>query len=115
MPTSIMCMPQPGTSAPPSTSYIPQPYSKVVSKPIDKVALLVTTNADNFTLVDVSGAMTGAFIRERIFSKVSFTRRILVANIHDYSSASSCSYQMKHSRIIPSTVRNCQDLLLAMP
>ncbi|KZT75114.1 hypothetical protein DAEQUDRAFT_21899 [Daedalea quercina L-15889] len=61
---------KPGTSAPTLGFYMAQPYPKVAAKPIEKVALLVTTDADKFTLVDASGAMTGAFIRERIFSKL---------------------------------------------
>lgn len=38
---------------------------------MEKVIVLVTTDAENLQLVDITGAMTPAFIRERIFTKVS--------------------------------------------
>lgn len=34
--------------------------------------MLVTADADNFSIVDITGAITPAFIKERIFTKVSF-------------------------------------------
>lgn len=37
---------------------------------MDKTIVLVTTDAENLQVVDITGAMTPAFIRERIFSKV---------------------------------------------
>ena len=37
---------------------------------MEKVIVLVTTDAENLQLVDITGAMTPAFIRERIFTKV---------------------------------------------
>ena len=37
---------------------------------MEKVNVLVTTDAENLHLVDITGAMTSAFIRERIFTKV---------------------------------------------
>lgn len=41
------------------------------SSPMEKVIVLVTTDAENLHVVDITGAMTPAFIRERIFTKVS--------------------------------------------
>ena len=35
-----------------------------------KANVLVTTDAENYHIVDITGAMTSAFIRERIFTKV---------------------------------------------
>ena len=40
------------------------------ASPLEKTLVLVTTDAENLQLVDISGAMTSAFIRERIFTKV---------------------------------------------
>ena len=49
------------------------------SGPMDKVIVLVTTDAENLQVVDITGAMTAAFIRERIFTKV----RVLLAVYND--------------------------------
>ncbi|KAI0931861.1 hypothetical protein AcW2_000643 [Taiwanofungus camphoratus] len=47
-----------------------------VSQPnyvLPKVLVFVSADADNFSIVDISGAMTPAFIRERIFSKLQIS------------------------------------------
>ncbi|KAL1951561.1 hypothetical protein VTO73DRAFT_710 [Trametes versicolor] len=43
------------------------------SSPMDKVIVLVTTDAENMQVVDITGAMTPAFIRERIFTKLQIS------------------------------------------
>lgn len=50
-----------------------QTMNAIRASPSEKVTLLVTADADNFSIVDITGAMTPAFIRERIFTKVSLT------------------------------------------
>lgn len=40
------------------------------ASPHERVTLLVTHDAENFSIVDVTGANDAAFIRERIFTKV---------------------------------------------
>lgn len=49
-------------------SYLPPSFRP---SPMEKVIVLVTTDAENLHVVDITGAMTAAFIRERIFTKVS--------------------------------------------
>lgn len=49
---------------------MPTPPHVYRSNPMDKVIVLVTTDAENLHIVDITGAMTPAFIRERIFTKV---------------------------------------------
>ncbi len=51
-------------------SYMPTPPHVFRSNPMDKAIVLVTTDAENLHIVDITGAMTPAFIRERIFTKV---------------------------------------------
>ncbi|KAI1793829.1 hypothetical protein LXA43DRAFT_177243 [Ganoderma leucocontextum] len=60
---------RPATSPIVSTpdSYLSHSYR---SSPMEKVIVLVTTDAENLHVVDITGAMTPAFIRERIFTKV---------------------------------------------
>ena len=55
----------------PTLSTPVDPYvSTYRASPMEKTLVLVTTDAENLQLVDISGAMTSAFIRERIFTKV---------------------------------------------
>ncbi|TFK92776.1 hypothetical protein K466DRAFT_195112 [Polyporus arcularius HHB13444] len=63
---------RPATSPTVSTpdSYMPTPPHVFRSNPMDKAIVLVTTDAENLHIVDITGAMTPAFIRERIFTKV---------------------------------------------
>jgi hypothetical protein len=63
------------------TASIPEPYpaqnggysvgySGSRGSPLDRITLLVTTDAEHLVTVDVTGANDAAFIRERIFTKV---------------------------------------------
>lgn len=49
---------------------MPTPPHVFRSNPMGKANVLVTTDAENYHIVDITGAMTSAFIRERIFTKV---------------------------------------------
>ncbi|KAH9846833.1 hypothetical protein C2E23DRAFT_542672 [Lenzites betulinus] len=53
-------------------SYAPVP-TMFRSSPMEKVIVLVTTDAENLQVVDITGAMTPAFIRERIFTKLQIS------------------------------------------
>nr|WCD39453.1 Ste11-1 [Ganoderma boninense]VWO94206.1 STE/STE11/BCK1 protein kinase [Ganoderma boninense] len=63
---------RPATSPVVSTpdSYLSQSFR---SSPMEKVIVLVTTDAENLHVVDITGAMTPAFIRERIFTKLQIS------------------------------------------
>lgn len=59
------------------TTSIPESYSSQTSgvsgsrsSPLERITLLVTTDAEHLVTVDVTGATDAAFIRERIFTKV---------------------------------------------
>ncbi|KAI0800997.1 hypothetical protein C8Q74DRAFT_459762 [Fomes fomentarius] len=66
---------RPATSPTVSTSdpYLPTPPHVYRSNPMEKVIVLVTTDAENFHIVDITGALTPAFIRERIFTKLQIS------------------------------------------
>ncbi|CDO73492.1 hypothetical protein BN946_scf185013.g127 [Trametes cinnabarina] len=59
----------PESYAPPAP-YVPPAPHMFRSSPMEKVIVLVTTDAENLQIVDITGAMTPAFIRERIFTKL---------------------------------------------
>ncbi|KAI0639678.1 hypothetical protein C8Q77DRAFT_81212 [Trametes polyzona] len=67
--------PRPATSPTVSTpdSYAPPVAHMFRSSPMEKVVVLVTTDAENLQVVDITGAMTPAFIRERIFTKLQIS------------------------------------------
>ena len=82
---------------------------------MEKTIVLVTTDAENLHVVDITGAMTPAFIRERIFSKVciSFPCRqpnILRCNRLVQTSSKS---QTKTRRSFPFTAPRSANLPLA--
>lgn len=66
----LMFLQSPTTSIPESYSSQTSGVSGSRSSPLERVTLLVTTDAEHLVTVDVTGANDAAFIRERIFTKV---------------------------------------------
>ncbi|KZP29974.1 hypothetical protein FIBSPDRAFT_163424 [Athelia psychrophila] len=58
---------------PPALPQLPPPTALQRRSPvIDQIRVFVTTDADQYLLVDVVGSSSGAAIRERIFTKVRY-------------------------------------------
>ena len=52
-------------------SYSSSQTSTSRASPSERITLIVTTDAEHLVLVEITGAKHPAFIRERIFAKVS--------------------------------------------
>lgn len=48
----------------------PTPIKFNARESVDRIFITVTSDAENYVMVDLTGAKDAAFIRERIFSKV---------------------------------------------
>lgn len=67
--TNHLCAKSPTTSIPESYTS-PTTTQSSRSTPIDKLLIMVTTDADQYLAVEVNSAKNAAVIRERIFTKV---------------------------------------------
>ncbi|OBZ79437.1 hypothetical protein A0H81_00826 [Grifola frondosa] len=67
------CRPATSPTASTPDSYVSQTPHGFRSSPMEKVIVLVTADAEKFNTVDITGAMTPAFIRERIFTKLQIS------------------------------------------